>query len=119
MPTVLIADDNKINQLVAKLMVERNGYDVLLAENGAVALELAATGKADMVLMDVHMPIMDGLEATREIRNSGNTIPILAITGSYSEEEIHACLDVGMNGIVSKPFNDEELKKTLATYLQK
>lgn len=115
--TILIADDNKVNQMVARLMLEREGYLVHIASTGKAAIELLKEQQIDLILMDVHMPDMDGHEATLAIRASGNQVPVLAITGGDSAPEIQACLDSGMNGVIGKPFIIEELQNKIAAYL--
>jgi hypothetical protein len=111
---VLVAEDNIINQKVAYSILEKEGYTVEVANDGEEAIECLEKQHFDIVLMDVQMPKMDGIEAAQEIRNSkDNTfdpgIPIIAVTAHAFEEDKERCLKAGMNSCVTKPFNREEL----------
>ncbi|MFN0302130.1 MAG: ATP-binding protein [Burkholderiales bacterium] len=110
---VLIAEDNPINQLVVRHMLERLGHRVSIARNGIEALDMTRNDQFDFVLMDIQMPEMDGLEATRQIRrlqsNHHSSAPIFALTAHSSTEDREACLAAGMNGFLSKPVQPAEL----------
>ena len=98
------------------MVLERLGYDVELAENGRQAVEAMLTTRYDVILMDVQMPEMDGLEATRTIREWKTTIQqpyIIATTASALKEDEQACLQAGMNNYISKPIDLDELMKAL------
>lgn len=119
---ILIAEDNKVNQEVIKRMLMLLKHTSLtLAADGLEALELVTSAEStyDLIFMDVQMPKMDGLEATKKIREHGFDGPIVALTAFADEDNIQNCLDVGMNGFVSKPVKKKELKKTLEKYLNK
>ena len=107
---VLVVEDDPINQEVACEQLTNEGFRVRLAENGAVALELAKVTRFDLVLMDVQMPVMDGLTATRALRQlpGYRNAPILAMTASVFADDRRACLDAGMDDVVFKPFNPME-----------
>jgi signal transduction histidine kinase len=109
---VLLVDDIKINLDIIASFLEAAGYAVVLADNGQDAIRLAAQGDFDLILMDVRMPEMDGLEATRRIRMlagcHGQT-PILALTAYTSLDQVAQCLDAGMDGHVPKPVDYETL----------
>ena len=113
---VLLAEDNPINQKVARLTFERLGYQVEIAENGAEAVEMAARTDYKLICMDIQMPIMDGFEATRQIRAlntpSANS-RILAMTGRAFNEDRDRCLESGMNAFIPKPFDLFDLKRIL------
>lgn len=112
---VLLVDDNPINQKVGTAMLRRLGLNSDLASNGEQALELLVQSNYDVVLMDMQMPVMDGLTATRKIRGL-KTIQqpfIVAVTASTLEEERVNCMDAGMNGFVSKPVRIRNLKAVL------
>jgi PAS domain S-box-containing protein len=110
---VLLAEDNLVNQKVATMQLGRLGCEVVVAENGQDAVRLACEGDFDLVLMDLQMPILDGLSATRAIRTRGVDVPIVALTANVYDEHRQACLDAGMNGHLAKPFRAEELRAAL------
>lgn len=100
-----------MNQLVAKGMLAKLGCQVQLATQGAEALELLEQDEFDLVLMDCNMPVMDGYEASRRIRQSGRwpDLPIVALTANAMPEERERCRAAGMNDYLAKPFRREEL----------
>ena len=116
---ILLAEDNPINEEVARSMLENAGFQVTVAGDGEAALALARRQSYDLVLMDMQMPRMDGLEATRLIRALPGwaDIPILAMTANAFAEDRDACLAAGMNDHVAKPVQPEQLLGTLARWL--
>jgi CheY-like chemotaxis protein len=108
---VLLVEDNPVNQLVAKGMLGKLGCQVQVAADGTEALERLEQGAFDLVLMDCNMPIMDGYEATRRIRQDGRwpALPIVALTANAMPEERERCRAAGMNDYLAKPFRREEL----------
>jgi signal transduction histidine kinase/CheY-like chemotaxis protein/ligand-binding sensor domain-containing protein len=113
---ILVAEDNLINQKVALRMLSTLGYHGAIAENGAVALELVQDGSYDAILMDMHMPVMDGLEATRAIRrldSAVSRIPIIALTASALQGERQKCLQSGMDDFITKPIEKAKFEATL------
>ncbi|GJB84940.1 hybrid sensor histidine kinase/response regulator [Pseudomonas plecoglossicida] len=108
---ILLVEDNPVNQLVAKGMLVKLGCQVQLATQGAEALELLEQDEFDLVLMDCNMPVMDGYEASRRIRQSGRwpDLPIVALTANAMPEERERCRAAGMNDYLAKPFRREEL----------
>ncbi|WP_426809249.1 response regulator [Pseudomonas sp. WOUb67] len=108
---ILLVEDNPVNQLVAKGMLAKLGCQVQLATQGAEALELLERDDFDLVLMDCNMPVMDGYEASRRIRQSGRwpELPIVALTANAMPEERERCRAAGMNDYLAKPFRREEL----------
>ncbi|MBX7160041.1 MAG: response regulator [Acidimicrobiia bacterium] len=117
--SVLVVEDNQVNQRVARRMLERWGHQVSVVENGAQAVAAVAEDDVDVVLMDIQMPVMDGLEAARRIRaaEAGSTrhLPIVALTAHAMAGDRERCLDAGMDAYVTKPFNAETLGAALAT----
>ncbi len=111
--SILLAEDNPVNQKLAVKLLEKQGHAVSVADNGRLALEAWRRGGHDFVLMDMMMPEMDGLEATRRIREeeqaSGGRIPIIAMTANAMQGDRERCLDAGMDGYVSKPVKPEVL----------
>ena len=109
---ILLVEDNPVNQLVAKGMLAKLGCEVAIAAHGAEALEQLEEGHFDLVLMDCNMPVMDGYEASRRIRQSGRwpNLPIVALTANAMPEERERCRAAGMNDYLAKPFRREELE---------
>ena len=120
---ILVVEDNIINQKVAVSILEQLGYQSDVANNGDEGVAMARTGTYALILMDCHMPIMDGFEATRRIRaeekNSGKHTPIVALTANAMREEKPQCLEAGMDEYLSKPVNRSELKAVLDSHLRK
>ncbi|MFI7586395.1 PAS domain S-box protein [Spongisporangium articulatum] len=114
---VLLAEDNDVNQKVAALMLRKLGHSVELAGDGAQALAAMLAGPYDVVLMDMHMPVMDGLEATRRIRSdvpAAQQPRIVAMTASVTMEDREACAAAGMDAYLAKPVRQEQLAAVLA-----
>lgn len=115
---VLLAEDNRINQKLATVMLEKWGHEVTLAETGVEAVARTGERGFDIVLMDVQMPELDGLEATRRIRareeGTGIHVPIIAMTAHAMKGDRERCLEAGMDDYVSKPIAPEELRRALA-----
>jgi CheY-like chemotaxis protein len=123
-PRVLLVEDNPVNQMVIKAMVDRLGCRTDVAMNGRDALEEAAAAAYDLILMDCQMPEMDGYEATRAIRmreagcgGGARRTPIVALTAHAMEGDREVCIESGMDDYLSKPCKPEELKAILAKWL--
>ena len=117
--TVLVAEDNPVNQQVALGLLRRRGHRVDIVATGRAAVEAVATRSYDVVLMDVHMPEMDGIEATREIRRlpgEKGRVPIIALSASAMQEETDACMKAGMVGHLPKPIDPVALATVLSRY---
>jgi PAS domain S-box-containing protein len=106
---ILLAEDNLINQKLAVALLEKQGHRVTVVENGALAVQALEQHQFDLVLMDVQMPVMDGLEATRMLRASGCLLPIIAMTANAMQGDQERCLAAGMNAYISKPLNRERM----------
>ena len=116
---VLLVEDNPINQMVAQKMLEKIGVESTLAADGQEALNMLEQGKFDAVLMDCQMPVMDGFEAARRIREQSllSELPVIAMTANVMEGDREKCLEAGMNDYIGKPVVQADLKKTLARWL--
>lgn len=118
---ILLAEDNKVNQMVAKGMIKKLGYEVKIVGNGKEAIGIIEDKAFDLVLMDCLMPVMDGYEATREIRRReegvDRHIPIIAMTANTFEGEETRCFVAGMDDFLAKPVNIEELAAKLDRWL--
>ncbi|WP_110950819.1 hybrid sensor histidine kinase/response regulator [Pseudomonas bohemica] len=108
---ILLVEDNPVNQLVAKGMLSKLGCEVVVTSHGGEALQQLERSHFDLVLMDCNMPVMDGYEATRLIRQNGKwaDLPIIALTANAMPEERERCKNAGMNDYLAKPFHREEL----------
>ena len=115
---ILLAEDNRVNQLVAVKLLERAGHQVVVAPNGAEAVAAASRQCFDLILMDVHMPVLDGLSAVRVIRENesraGIHTPIIALTASVFDEERQKCLAAGMDEFLAKPLREQEIGALLS-----
>jgi signal transduction histidine kinase len=118
---VLLVEDNVINQIVAKELLNDVGVLVETVDNGSLACDkvLSCITQYDVILMDIQMPVMDGIDATRKIRESGFTLPIIAMTAHAMDEEKQRCLRVGMNDHISKPILPDVLYETLGKWAKK
>ncbi len=117
---ILVVEDNTLNQKVIMKMLRNLGYRHELAATGASAVELSIKNSYDLVLMDWHMPVMDGLEATQRIRQLGGrhaTLPIIALTASALQNEREQCFAAGMNDYLSKPVTEKNLKIVMQKWL--
>ncbi|MEM6409681.1 MAG: ATP-binding protein, partial [Pseudomonadota bacterium] len=115
---VLLAEDNDINAVLARAVVERGGHRLTLVQDGAAAVEAAAAGDFDIILMDMHMPVMGGLDAARAIRaaEKGRRVPIIALTANALQEDQDACFEAGMDEFLSKPFEPPALLALISRY---
>ena len=114
---ILLVEDNKINQLVATTMLESIGVNVTVVDNGQQALDEINITKYDLILMDIQMPVMDGLTACRILRESNNLLPIIALTANVMSEDISKYKEQGFNDHIGKPLDLNILIQVLAKYL--
>lgn len=120
MPVVLVAEDTDSNFLLVSLILKnKKGYEVLRAHNGAEAVRMCREFAPDVVLMDMKMPVMDGLEATRQIREAGSSVPIIAVTAYAYDSDRAKALDVGCDDYIAKPLTGDVLKKKLRKHLKR
>jgi CheY-like chemotaxis protein len=114
---VLLVEDNEFNQLLALSILENWKVDIFCANNGVEAIEILKKQPFDVVLMDIQMPIMGGLEATQRIRNELRlSIPIIALTANAMKSELESYMQEGMNDYVTKPFVQQDLLKVLCRF---
>lgn len=115
---VLIAEDNAFNRLLIQIMMDNNKISYDIAENGVQAVELASGKKYDLILMDIQMPEMDGLEASKLIRAlPGGNLPIIAITANAVEEELNSYVSQGISGYLTKPFDENQLMNKIKEFI--
>jgi len=110
---ILVADDNIINQRVIQTIFKHLGYEIDIAKDGQEAIDLLKDKSYDLILMDLLMPVKDGITATMEIRHSGNNVTIIAMTGSDDREKKDEAFSAGMNDFVTKPVKVETIKHLL------
>jgi two-component system, sensor histidine kinase and response regulator len=120
---ILVAEDNLVNQKLIKRILEKRGFSVDIADNGEETVKNVNRGQYDLVLMDIQMPVMDGLEATRLIRkreldSNKRRIPIVALTAHAMKGDRERFLEAGMNAYISKPIKQQELMDVIETYLE-
>ncbi len=116
---ILLAEDNAINALLTRTLLEAEGHTVETVEDGQLAVEAMKSSNFDMIFMDMRMPNMDGLEATRKIRtlpNVPSSLPIVALTANAFDDDRNACFDSGMNDFMTKPVSAEELSEMVARW---
>ncbi|XOZ34069.1 ATP-binding protein [Halomonadaceae bacterium KBTZ08] len=112
---VLLVEDNQVNQMVASGMLRKLGHEVTIRENGEQALDYLQQYSCDVVLMDCQMPVMDGFEATRQLRGMAGleTLPIIAVTANAMEGDREQCLNAGMNDYLTKPYSIDAMREVL------
>ena len=116
---VLIVEDNQINAIVLKRILQKYKFDTLVAEDGKLGLEAVSTYNPDLILMDIQMPVMNGIDATIAIRKLDNfkNTPIFAVTADFSDETQKNSISAGMNEYIKKPVEIDELLKLILDYL--
>ena len=120
MPTILLVEDNELNRDMLSRRLVRNGYDVLIAEDGAKGLSAATDGKPDLILMDMSLPIMDGWEATRRLKAEPQTraIPVIALTAHAMSSDREKAVAAGCDDYDTKPVELERLLAKIERLLQ-
>lgn len=117
--SILVVDDNEINLTLAKKVLENLGGQVSVAQNGLEAVQSVEGKSFDCILMDIQMPVMDGYEATKKLRDNNCKIPILALSANAFNEQVEKCLEVGMNSYIRKPFTKKEIFNTIEACLNR
>ena len=114
---ILLAEDSPDNQVLISMVIRKTGANVTVVENGKLAIEAAKENDYDLILMDMQMPIMGGLEAVKWFRESGNQTPIAMLTANAMKEEKDKCLSLGANDFLTKPIEKEQFYQALMKYL--
>ena len=119
--SILVVEDNNINQVIAKKMFSQLGYLVAIAADGEKAIEATKNKRFDVIYMDMQMPIMDGVTATRHIleEHAANPPHIVAMTANVLQEDRERCRDAGMKDFVGKPIAIDEIKRTIVDFVVK
>jgi two-component system, sensor histidine kinase and response regulator len=117
---ILLVEDNAVNRTIAMKLLEKRGHVVIAVENGALAVDATAAERFDLVLMDVQMPVMDGITATAQIRarehTTGGHIPIVAVTAHALDQDRQRCLAAGMDDYLPKPIRSADLFATVSRF---
>lgn len=116
---ILVVDDGSTNRKLISVVLRRAGAEVSSAENGQQAVEMVSGGTFDLVLMDMQMPVMDGYTATKRLRDSGQTVPIIALTANAMKGDEQKCLSSGCSGFLTKPIDSKKLVQTTLEWLAK
>lgn len=118
---ILLVEDNDINQLLGRKILAKAGFEVTVAANGQEAVDMVKAAPFDLVLMDIQMPVMDGLTAAALIRENPQLaeLPIVAMTANDLASDVEQCLAAGMNAHISKPFDHDELFRCLAQWIRR
>jgi signal transduction histidine kinase/CheY-like chemotaxis protein len=114
---VLVAEDNKVNQLLITRLLKQHGIESAIKENGIEVLEVLKNQQFDLLLLDIQMPLLDGYKTCVAIRETGNALPVVAMTAYVMDAEKEKCRAAGMNDYLAKPLDEVELKKILLKYL--
>lgn len=114
---ILIADDNEHNLYIARFLLEDAGHEVVQVESGEEAVKAASDAAFDLILMDIQMPGMDGIEATRYIKDSGASTPVVALTAKAMRGDREAILAAGCDGYISKPFEVEAFVAEVESFI--
>ena len=118
---VLVAEDNEVNQIVFRQILQGTGYNFLIANNGKEAVELYEKHNPKIICMDVSMPVMNGHEATMEIRarekENGRKTPIIGVTAHAIKGDMEKCFDAGMDDYLSKPVSPDKFEKKIKNWI--
>ncbi len=121
MKTILVVDDNTDNRNIIAQMLKLSGFQVVCAVNGAHALEVAASERPHLIMMDMAMPVMDGWTATSHLKADPElaTIPVIAVTGHVTQNEINRALHMGCEDVIPKPIDFESMIHTVRRFLSR
>jgi len=119
MNTILVVEDNEANMYLARYILENSGFAVLEARNGLDGVQKATTEDVDLILMDIQLPDIDGLEATRRIRKQKADLPIVALTSYAMASDKERSLEAGCTGYLSKPIDPDTIVTQINDYLSK
>ncbi|SUP48502.1 sensor histidine kinase/response regulator [Vibrio cincinnatiensis] len=115
---ILVVEDTKTNQVVIQLILSQMGYNVTIADHGSQAIELIRNNRSfDLIFMDISMPIMDGIQATKQLRSNNIQTPIIALTAHALQSDHQIFLEAGMNDVILKPIRSQELQRLAQFYL--
>ena len=113
----MVAEDDPANQMLITKLLEKMGFKVTIAEDGNKALQKALTQSFDLILMDIQMSIMNGYEATEALRKEGISTPVIALTANAMKGDREKCITAGCDDYISKPIDQDELRRVLKKYL--
>jgi CheY-like chemotaxis protein len=116
MKTILIAEDNESNYILMTYILKRD-FQIQRAKNGMEAVDMVKEGKFDLVLMDIKMPVMDGLQATTKIKELRPELPVIALTANAFDSDRQLAMKAGCDDFLAKPVNSEKCLKTIAKYI--
>ena len=119
MGTVLIVEDNDYNLRLMSYVVKRAGYTVIAANSGEKGVEMAAGQRPELIIMDINLPGIDGLETTRRIRDFGGRMPIVAITSRAMTGDRETILEAGCNGYIEKPYDPSTVMEQIREFIHK
>jgi len=121
MPKILLVEDNEMNRDMLSRRLERRGFEIIMAVDGAQGVEMARTGKPDLILMDMSLPVMDGWAATRALRNDAQTggLPVIGLTAHAMPGDREKCLEAGCNDYDTKPVDFPRLLEKIQSQLDK
>jgi CheY-like chemotaxis protein len=115
---ILLAEDNPVNQQLMQVLLKKMGYEVALVDNGKLAVEAMEKDSYDIILMDIQMPEMNGLDATRSIRQKGFKTPVIAITANALKGDREQCLEAGCDDYLPKPIDKYDLEEMIQKHTQ-
>ncbi len=116
---ILVAEDNPANQKYVAALLNKLKLEIAIVDNGQKAVEILKNEKFDLIFMDIQMPVMNGFEATREIRRQNNNVPIIALTANAMKGDEQKCLKAGFDAYLAKPLRPQTLQEVLTKYLDK